>query len=168
MNVYKGHHIVLMTPTDAYPPTPHKEILFHNREDYDPPTFHNHTTLANNANRPNLTTPTAFIYHLRYGCSSEQVLRRTQPHVIGMEIQMGSWSQLKHNLPCNACLAGKMRKTNKAQSTNFTPVQNLALSWTPGTQEKLNRPNQDVSTDWGIINKRLQAGQNNVFALFIP
>ena len=167
MNVDRGHHIVSMTPTNAKEITPHKHILFHKREEYDPPTFHNHMTASQNTNRPNLTTPTAFVYHLRYGCSSEQVLRRTQIHVIGMEVQMGSWSNLKHNLPCNACLAGKMRKTRQAQSSAFTPMQNLALSWTPGTQDKVIIPNQEISTDWGIINKKLKAGQDNVFALYL-
>jgi hypothetical protein len=167
MNVDRGHHIVSMTPTNAKEITPHKQILFHKREEYDPPTFHNHMTASQNTNRPNLTTPTAFIYHLRYGCSSDQVLRRTQAHVIGMEIQMESWPHVKNNLPCNACLAEKMRKTRRAQSSAFTPMQNLALSWTPGTQDKVIIPNQEISTDWGIINKKLQTGQDNVFALHL-
>jgi hypothetical protein len=60
-----------------------------------------------------------------------------------------------------------MRKTRQAQSSAFTPMQNLALSWTPGTQDKVIIPNQEISTDWGIINKKLQAGQDNVFALYL-
>jgi hypothetical protein len=122
MNVKQEHHIIRITPMDAYKPTPHKDILIHERHPYDPPTYYNNAT----TNRPNATTPTAFVYHLRYGCASEQVLKRTQPHVKGMEVQMNSWTKLKANLPCDSCLAGKMRKTNKAQSSAFTPAYNLA------------------------------------------
>jgi hypothetical protein len=84
-----------------------------------------------------------------------------------MEVQMNSWTKLKANLPCDGCLAGKMCKTNKAQSSAFTPAYNLALSWTPQTTEKVIIPNKDISTDWGIINKQLLPGKNNVFALFL-
>ena len=134
----------------------------HENYPYDPPTFHNNAT-----NRPNASTPTAFVYHLRFGCASEQVLRRTQPHVKGMEVQMNSWLQLKNHLPCDGCLAGKMRKTNKGQSSAFTPAYNLALSWTPSTTDKVIIPNKEIATDWGIINKQLIQGKNNVFALFL-
>jgi hypothetical protein len=163
MSVNKGHHIIRMTPIDAHHPTPHAQILLHERHPYDPPTYHNNAT----TNRPNATTLTAFVYHLRYGCASEQVLRRTQSHVKGMNVQMDSWPQLKTHLPCDGCLAGKMRKTNKAQSSAFTPAYNLALSWTPQTTEKVVIPNKDIATDWGIINKQLLPGKNNVFALFL-
>jgi hypothetical protein len=84
-----------------------------------------------------------------------------------MEVQLGSWDKLKDNVPCDACLAGKMRKTRKAQSSAFTPVQNLALSWTPNTDSKMIIPNKNISTDWGIISKTLKAGQNTVFALYL-
>ncbi len=103
MNVSKGHHVIQMNPLDAHKSTTHKEILMHENYPYDPPTFHNNAT-----NRPNASTPTAFVYHLRFGCASEQVLRRTQPHVKGMEVQMNSWLQLRNHLPCDGCLAGKM------------------------------------------------------------
>jgi hypothetical protein len=142
MDVNKGHHILNMTPIHALTPTPHKEIILHRREPYDPPTFHNHSTITQNTNRPNTKTPTAFIYHLRFACASEAVLKRTQSHVIGMEVQLGSWDKLKDNVPCDACLAGKMRKTRKAQSSAFTPVKNLALSWTPNTNSKMIIPTQ--------------------------
>jgi hypothetical protein len=84
-----------------------------------------------------------------------------------MTIQQGSWKQMEKLLPCDACLAGKMRKTRKAQSISFNPVQNLALSWTPNTEHKVTQPNKNISTDWGIINKISQAGKNNVFALYL-
>jgi hypothetical protein len=60
-----------------------------------------------------------------------------------------------------------MRKTRKASSSAFTPVQNLALSWTPATKDKVSTPNVLISTDWGIINKTAQQGKNNVFALYL-
>jgi hypothetical protein len=141
--------------------------MIHDRQPYDPPTYQNNGTFIDNSNRPNASTPTAFIYYLRYGCASEQVLKRTQPHVIGMNIQLGSFKQLQSKLPCDACLAGKMRKTKKGQSSAFTPIQNLALSWTPNTEDKVVIPNRDISTDWGIIPKTNQQGKNNVFALYL-
>jgi hypothetical protein len=58
-----------------------------------------------------------------------------------------------------------MRKTKKGTSSTFTNVKILALSWTPATEDKNITPNQNISTDWGIINKTTQAGHNNVFAL---
>jgi hypothetical protein len=84
-----------------------------------------------------------------------------------MTIQQGSWEQIQKLLPCDACLTGKMRKTRKAQSSSFTPVQNLPQSWTPNTAHKVTQPNKHISADWGIINKTSQAGKNNVFALYL-
>jgi hypothetical protein len=84
-----------------------------------------------------------------------------------MQVRKDSWQLLSTQLPCNACLAGKMRKTKKATSSAFTNVKNLALSWTPATQDKQTTPNQNVSTDWGIINKTSQVGTNTVFALYL-
>jgi hypothetical protein len=40
------------------------------------------------------------------------------------------------------------------------------MSWTPNTQDKVITPNKEIATDWGIINKQLIQGKNNVFALF--
>jgi hypothetical protein len=70
---------------------------------YDPPTFINNT-LFNAANRPDAKNPLAFHFHLRMGCASEAVLRHTQQHVYGMQVQQGSWKKLKALLPCSACL----------------------------------------------------------------
>jgi hypothetical protein len=129
MSVIRGHHVIHMTPIDAHTTTPHKINLFHLREPYDPPSFINNATHIQNANRPNSNTPTAFMYHLRYGCASEAVLQRTQHHVIGMQVRKDSWKMLSTQLPCNACLAGKMRKMKKGTSSStFTNVKNLALS----------------------------------------
>jgi hypothetical protein len=60
-----------------------------------------------------------------------------------------------------------MRKTNKGQSSAFTPAYNLGLSWTPNTQDKVIIPNKVIATDWGIINKQSIQGKNNVFALIL-
>jgi hypothetical protein len=150
MSILRGHHIIKLTPINAHEPTPHRTIMLHEPQPYDPPTVQNNATFSTNANRPNASTPTAFIYHLRYGCAGEQVLKRTQPHVIGMNVQLGSWKTLQQKLPCDACLAGKMQKTRKGRSSAFTPVQNLALSWTPATKDKVSTPNVLISTDWGI------------------
>jgi hypothetical protein len=60
-----------------------------------------------------------------------------------------------------------MRKLNKAGAKDYTDLDNLALSWTPNTVEKKVRPNEEVSIDWGIINKQAIPNQNNVFALFL-
>jgi hypothetical protein len=167
IDVIKGHHILNITPIHALTPTHTKRSSSTDENHTTSPTFHNHSTMTQNTNRPKTKTPTAFIYHLRFACASEVVLKRTQGHVFGMEVQLGSWDKLKDNLPCSACLAGKMRKTRKAQSSAFTPVQNLALSWTLNTDSKMTIPNKNISTDWGIIHKTSKAGQNTVFALYL-
>jgi hypothetical protein len=41
------------------------------------------------------------------------------------------------------------------------------LSWTASAADKNVTPNRTVSIDWGIINKKYQAGKNNLFALFL-
>ncbi len=65
-----------------------------------------------------------------------------------------------------------MRKTNKPSSKNFTEVSNLVLNnspltWSPSTADKVVNPNDTVSVDWGIINKKAKANVKNVFALFL-
>jgi hypothetical protein len=60
-----------------------------------------------------------------------------------------------------------MRKLNKAGAKDYTDLDNLASSWTPNTAKKKVRPNEEVSIDWGIINKQAIPNQNNVFALFL-
>ena len=84
-----------------------------------------------------------------------------------MQIQQGTWKQLESQLPCSACIAGKMRKTRKNPAKEFTEVNNLALSWTDNTAEKETRSNESVSLDWGIIHKRYLKDKNNVFALYL-
>ena len=88
-------------------------------------------------------------------------------HVEGMQVQQGSWKTLEGQLPCSACIAGKMRKTRKNPTKTFVDVENLALSWTPATANKTVRSNELVSFDWGIINKKYVKNMNNVFGLFL-
>jgi hypothetical protein len=95
------------------------------------------------------------------------VLKHTQQHVIGMQVQKGSWQMLKQQLPCVACLTGHMRKTNKTPLNNYTDVNNLAVTWTSNTEVKIVTPNEEVAVDWAIINKRLLPNKNNVFALYV-
>jgi hypothetical protein len=156
MTVRKGHQMIKLLPINAEKETAHQNILIHNREPYDPPTFINNVLFTQNANRHDVSTPIALIYHLRYGCMSEPVLQHTQRHVIGMHVQQGSWKKQKQQLPCSSCLAGKMRKLNKAGAKDYTDLDNLALSWTPNTAEKKVRPNEEAIPN-----------QNNVFALFL-
>jgi hypothetical protein len=84
------------------------------------------------------------------------------------------WINLPH--ACSACLAGKMRKLNHPPTKGFTEVSNLItstttinapLSWTPSTEHKLVNPNEKISVDWGIINKKAKSNVKNVFALFL-
>jgi hypothetical protein len=166
LTVKQGHHILRLLPTDATQSTKHRIIYLHNDEPYDPPTFVNET-LYQNLNRPCLNTPTAFKIHLRYGCKSIEVLKHTHKHVDGMQIQQGSWNQLASQLPCSACIAGKMRKTRKNPTKEYTEVTNLALSWTASTSDHESRPNERVSLDWGIVNKQYLKDKNNVFALYL-
>ena len=76
MSVTKGHMLISVLPTHAERETTHRRIYVHNDEPYDPPTFVN-TVLYNCSNRPNANTPTAFTWHLRYGCKCAHVLRNT-------------------------------------------------------------------------------------------
>ncbi len=140
LEVTRGHHVFKVLPIPADKQTAHRTIYLHNNHPYDPPTFMNEIHYQN-TNRANLQTPTAFIWHLRYACKSADSLKHTQQHVNGMNVQMGSWIQLKQILPCSACLAAKMRKANKTPRGNYTDVNNCAISWTPGTNDKISTPN---------------------------
>ncbi len=92
--VTKAHNILSILPITATKETPHRVIYVHLDQPYDPPIFL-HETHYQTMNRPNLHTPTAFIWHLRYACKSADVLKHTQGHAEGMSAQMGSWGQLK-------------------------------------------------------------------------
>jgi hypothetical protein len=60
-----------------------------------------------------------------------------------------------------------MRKQTNPTAKDFTDLTNLAIFWTAATAQKKIRPNEEVSVDWGIINKRAISGKNNVFALYL-
>ena len=167
MDVKRGHYVIKLLPVATNSTTSHRTIILHPRHPYDPPTYVNNITHSQNMNRPSAKTPTAFVYHLRFGCPCSTVLQRTHQHVNGMQVQQDSWKRLQSLLPCSACIAGKMRKPNKASSASYTDITNLALSWTPSSTQQDCTPNHHIACDWGIINKRLKRDQNNVFALFL-
>ncbi len=137
MSVTKGHKIIHLLPTTADQETPHRVIYLHLDEPYDPPTYVNNM-LFQCSNRPNVLTPSAFTWHLRYACKSLSVLQHTQQHVEDLHVRQGSFKDLKGLLPCTACLAGKMRKSKRPPTRQFTDIENLTtslhnapLSWTP-------------------------------------
>ncbi len=146
----------------------HRIIYAHNDEPYDPPTFLN-TTVYQYLNRPCLQTPTAFKMHLRFGCKSLAVLKHTQRHVEGMQIQQGTWKQLETQLPCSACIAGKMRKTRKNPTKEFTEVNNLALSWTPPrVLAKRVHPCSHISNAMAYLNKLFTTMHKSFFTVNLP
>ena len=60
-----------------------------------------------------------------------------------------------------------MKKTRKTPVTGYTDIKNLAVSWLPGTNNKISTPNELASLDWGIINKKNKTNVNNVFAIYL-
>ncbi len=84
-----------------------------------------------------------------------------------MNIQQGSWKTLAQQLPCVACLAGHMRKNKKTPTSNYTDVQNLALTWTPNTENKIVNSNETIALSWAIVNKKALPETNNVFAVYL-
>ncbi len=159
MEVNKGHLIVKILPTDA------TQIYLHEDKIYEPPTF-SPTEQFQYVNRANLQTPTAFLWHLRYACKCISLLKHTQEHVIGMNVQ-GSWKALETQLPCTACIAGKMRKIKKTPTKCFTDINSFAVTWKPGNDHKIVNSNESVALDWGIVNKKNQPKTNNVFAIYL-
>ncbi len=73
MSVTRGHKLITVMPTHAEEETTHRTVYLHSNEPYDPPTFVNNV-LYQCTNRPNTHTPTAFTWHLRYGCKCAKVL----------------------------------------------------------------------------------------------
>jgi hypothetical protein len=59
-----------------------------------------------------------------------------------------------------------MRKTNKPSYKNFTEGSNLVFN-NSSTADKVVNPNDTVSVDWGIVNKKAKPNVKNVFALFL-
>ena len=128
MEVNKGHLIVKILPTDAPQQTSHRTIYLHEDKIYEPPTFVP-TEQFQYVNRANLQTPTAFLWHLCYACKCPSLLKHTQEHVIGTNVQQGSWKALETQLPCTACIAVKMRKTKKTPTKGFTDITSFAVTW---------------------------------------
>jgi hypothetical protein len=153
-------------PIDTKQSTPHRTIFLHEDKIYEPPTFVP-TEQFQYVNRANLQTPAAFLWHLRYACKCSELLKQTQERVIGMNVQMGSWKTLEIQLPCTACLAGKMRKTKKTPTKAFTDISTFAVTWRHGNENKIVNSNEKVGLDWGIINKKNQPKVNNVFAVYL-
>jgi hypothetical protein len=83
-----------------------------------------------------------------------------------MNVQLGSWKALDTQLPCTACLAGKMRKTKKTPTKGFTDINAFVVTWKPGNKNHVINSNETVALDWGIINKKNNPKTNNVFAIY--
>jgi hypothetical protein len=64
MSVIQDHNVFSILPITANDDTPHRTIYLHKNEPYEPPTYVN-AAIFQHANRANLQTPTAFIWHLR-------------------------------------------------------------------------------------------------------
>ena len=121
MAVKLAHKIMEVLPIAANKNTEHRQVYAHESTKYDPPTYYNN---AVHTRRPSAKTPPTYQWHLRYACACQAVLQRTQVNVMGMQIQKDSWKQLEQLLPCSGCVAGKMRKTNKAMPFNYSTIQN--------------------------------------------
>ena len=85
MSVTRGHKIIHILPTASNQETPHR-VIYLLDEPYDPPTYVNNV-LFQCSNRPNVLTPSAFTWHLRYACKSLSVLQHTQQHVEGLHVR---------------------------------------------------------------------------------
>jgi hypothetical protein len=61
-----------------------------------------------------------------------------------------------------------MRKTKKKiPVSNYTDIQNLALTWTSSTENKIVNSNETIALEWVIINKKALPKTNNVFAVYL-
>jgi hypothetical protein len=178
MNVVEAHKILPLLPFSVLPPTNHRIIIMHKPTPYDPPSFFNHLTTR----RPDISTPTAMVWHARLACACKEVMQRTQRNSTGMQVRKDSWDQLDHLLPCSSCIAGKMRKTERALPHSYTDLKALtskllreenpsrhfgfAVSRTAATNAQINMRNKEVSIDWAIVNKQNLPDAFNVFAVF--
>ena len=180
MSVKAAHKVISVLPISATTETTHRIVRIHLTTRYDPPTYTNNSL---HTRRPNIQTPPAYVWHLRMACARSEVLERTKANVKGMNIQHQSWKQLKQLLPCTACIAGKMRKSKKANPKQYSDhmnlaitneseednkqIQNNAVSRTAATTQQTNTRNERVSVDWAIVNKTNVQGELNVFAVFL-
>ncbi len=147
--------IIKLLPISAHEETNHRTILLHQPTPYEPPFYNNFTI-----RQPDITTPTALIWHPRLGCACKEVMMRTQKNVIGMRVQNESWKTLDTQLPCSSCVAGKMRKLNASRAASYSDLKTLtttilasqnparhfgfAVSRTPATTAQSNERNKVV------------------------
>jgi hypothetical protein len=121
MDIIDAHKVIKLLPISAHEQTNHRTILLHLPTPYEPPTFYNNATIR----RPDVTTPTALIWHARLACACKEVMMRTQKNVSGMRVQNESWKALDTQLPCSSCVAGKMHKYNAAKASNYCDLKTL-------------------------------------------
>jgi hypothetical protein len=178
MDIIDAHKVIKLLPISAHEETNHRTVLLHLPTPYAPPTFYNNATTR----RPDVTTPTALIWHASLTCACKEVMMRTQKNVSGMRVQNESWKALDTQLPCSSCVAEKMRKFNAAKASNYCDLKTLtttiiasqnparhyglAVSRTPATTEQSNERIKLISVDWAIIHKENLPDEFNVFTLF--
>ena len=73
MNVIMAHKIIDLLPISAHIHITHRIVMVHLPHKYDPPTFTNHATTR----RPDVKTPTAFLWHVRLACTCKEAMQRT-------------------------------------------------------------------------------------------
>ena len=114
--------------------------------------------------RPNARTPSTFRWHLRWACASIKKLRDIHSNVDGMEVQQGTWNRLKDLLPCEACVAGKLRKFHHTRPSEFFPIESLAArAQSTNSIDEVGREQNDiVSVDWGIVLSECRKKNRNV------
>ena len=166
LSVEHAHKKLLIQPIIASDPPELRRIQMHPDVPYDPPSFPRIETNNSTRLRPDPRTPTALVWRLRLGRPSPSVLKRTHQNVDGMTIQRDSWKDVEKNHPCNFSLAGKFQKRHRTGHVYHSDMSNLAVSTTPHKQNHATRPNQLVSTDWGIVGTPDRCG-NTVFALYV-
>jgi hypothetical protein len=121
MNVVEAHKILPLLPISVLPPTNHRIIIMRKPTPYDPPSFFNHLTTR----RPDVSTPTALVWHARLACACKEVMQRTQRNSTEMLVRKDSWDEFDHLLPCSSCIAGKMRKTERTLPHSYTDLKAL-------------------------------------------
>ena len=80
-----------------------------------------------------------------------------------MQVRKDTWKQLDTILPCEACVAGKLRKFHKIRPTEFFPIKNLEQSV---KNNGVGEQNRLVAVDWGIVKSECR-NKNTVFALYV-
>ena len=173
LDISSGHPVVKILPiSPSAIHESHRHIQLHPNGPHDPPSVINRTyenALIQNpavVHRPNVRTPSTFRWHLRWACASIKKLRDIHSNVDGMEVQQGTWNRLKDLLPCEACVAGKLRKFHHTRPSEFFPIESLATrAQSTNSIDEVGREQNDiVSVDWGIVLSECRK-KNIVFAL---